>query len=119
MKKTILFGLILMMGFLLTAEDNEKAKPLVTFLEIGAVSCIPCRMMIPVMKEIEEEYGDKIEVIFHDVTKDKNIAAKYGIRAIPTQVFLDEHGKEFHRHIGFYPTVKIKEILDPILNPED
>ncbi|MCK9329305.1 MAG: thioredoxin family protein [Candidatus Cloacimonetes bacterium] len=117
MKKILLFGVMLMMGILLYAEDIEKVKPLVTFLEIGAVSCIPCRMMVPVMKEIEEEYGDKIEIIFYDVTKEKDIASKYGVKVIPTQIFLDENGKEFHRHTGFYPTEKIKELLNPMFKP--
>ena len=77
----------------------------VTFVELGSVNCVPCKQMQPVMKAIEEKYGNQINVIFYDVwtQEDKPYAQKYGIKLIPTQVFLDENGKEFHRHEGFYP----------------
>lgn len=89
----------------------SKAK--VTFVELGSVNCIPCKQMQPVMKAIEEKYGDQVEVVFHDVWKpeEKHYAQKYGIKLIPTQVFLDEDGKEFHRHEGFYPEAEIDKVL--------
>jgi thioredoxin 1 len=117
MKKILILLLAVTICFSLFAKDEKKPPPkkmpLVTFLEIGAETCIPCKMMKPVMKEIQEEYKDKIEVIFHDVSKDKEVAKKYNIRVIPTQVFLDKDGKEFHRHEGFYPKEEIMKIVDP------
>ena len=91
--------------------NSEKAK--VTFVELGSVNCIPCKQMQPVMKAIEEKYGKQIKVVFYDVwkTDQKQYAQKYGIRLIPTQVFLDADGKEFHRHEGFYPEEEIDKIL--------
>ena len=65
------------------------------------------------MKAIEEKSGAQVEVVFYDVWKEdqKKYAEEYGIRLIPTQVFLDESGKEFHRHEGFYPEAEIDKIL--------
>ena len=90
---------------------NTNAK--VTFVELGSVNCIPCKQMQPVMKAVEEKYGDQIEVIFYDVWEpdQKKYADQYLISLIPTQVFLDENGKEFHRHQGFYPETEIDKIL--------
>lgn len=92
-------------------KNTSKAK--VTFIELGSVNCISCKMMQPVMKNIEKRYGDQVKVIFYDVwTKEQRpFAEKYGIKLIPTQVFLDEKGKEFHRHEGFYPEAEIDKIL--------
>jgi thioredoxin 1 len=87
----------------------------VTFLEIGAESCIPCRMMQPIMKEIAEEYPGVVEVIFHDLYEDREIGQKYRIRVMPTQVFLDASGREFFRHEGFYPKDQMKAMLDKYL----
>ena len=89
-------------------QDSIKA-PIVTLIEIGSVKCIPCKKMQPILKEIEEEFGNKIEVIFHDVwtTKGKIDAREYNVRLIPTQVFLDSLGKEFFRHEGFFPKKNI------------
>jgi len=96
-------------------KSNEKSSNnhKVTFVELGSVNCIPCKMMQPVMKAIESKYGSQVKVIFYDVWKDdqKSYAKKYGIKLIPTQVFLDESGKEFHRHEGFYPEEEIDKIL--------
>ena len=69
--------------------------------------------MQPVMKAIEAKYGEQVKVIFYDVwTKEQRpYAEKYGIKLIPTQVFLDEKGKEFFRHEGFYPEKEIDKLL--------
>jgi thioredoxin 1 len=96
------------------AQDDLKAiKPLVTFVELGSVNCIPCRQMQPVMKAVEEKYGKQVNVIFYDVWKDdqREYAGKYDIKVIPTQVFLDKEGKEFFRHEGFFPEAEIDKLL--------
>lgn len=85
----------------------------VTFIELGSVRCIPCKKMQPVMKFIEEKYGDQVNVVFHDVwtPEGQPFGDKYGIKAIPTQVFLDASGKEFFRHEGFFPEEELVKIL--------
>jgi len=92
---------------------NQAGSAKVTFVELGSVNCIPCKQMQPIMKSIEEKYGDQVKVIFYDVWKEdqKKYAQQYGIKLIPTQVFLDANGKEFHRHEGFYPEAEIDKIL--------
>lgn len=95
-----------------TAKGKAKPKPLVTFIELGSDSCIPCKMMKPVMAAVEKEYGDKIEVVFHDINKNRQKSAEYKIRVIPTQVFLDAQGKEFYRHEGFFPQEELMKIVD-------
>ncbi|MEJ5261296.1 MAG: thioredoxin family protein [Ignavibacterium sp.] len=99
-------------GISILAQSKE-IKPKVTFIELGSVNCVPCKMMQPVMKAIEEKYGEQVKVVFYDVwTKEqKQYAQLYKIKLIPTQVFLDEKGKEFHRHEGFYPEAEIDKIL--------
>jgi len=91
----------------------QSKKPLVTFVELGSVKCIPCRQMQPVMKAIEEKYADQVKVIFYDVWKEdqRDYAEKYKIRLIPTQVFLDQNGRELMRHEGFFPEKDIDAFL--------
>jgi thioredoxin 1 len=103
--------------------QNDIQIPLITFVELGSVRCIPCKLMQPVMKSIEKKYGNQIKVVFHDVWKpeDRHYAQEYGIRVIPTQVFLNKDGKELFRHEGFFPEKEIDEFLQAaglkILNP--
>lgn len=95
------------------AQQLPNAGPLVTFVELGSVKCIPCRQMQPVMRAVEQKYGNQVAVIFYDVWKDdqRPFAQKYGVRVIPTQVFLDKEGKEFFRHEGFFPESEIDTLL--------
>jgi thioredoxin 1 len=90
----------------------DKKSP-ITFVELGSVNCIPCRQMQPVMKAIEKKYGDQVKVVFYDVWKpeQRKYAEQYGIKLIPTQVFLGADGKEFFRHEGFYPEAEIDKLL--------
>ncbi len=92
-------------------DTTRQTVPKVTFIELGSVNCIPCKMMQPVMKAVEEKFGNQLKVIFYDVWQDNAPAKKYGIRLIPTQVFLDESGKEFFRHEGFYAEAEIEKLL--------
>ena len=128
MKNTIVRGIILfllagLMPMSCSAADtkaDEKSNNaaaaenfLVTFVELGSVRCIPCKMMQPIMKEIEKEYAGQVKVVFHDVwtPEGEPFAGKFNIRLIPTQVFLDRNGKEFHRHMGFYAYEEIAPVL--------
>jgi thioredoxin 1 len=83
----------------------------ITFLELGSVTCIPCKQMKPVMESIEKRYAGQVKVVFHDVWKDKRPAEQYKIRLIPTQVFLDKNGKELLRHEGFFAEAEIDKFL--------
>lgn len=97
--------------------EPAKISYKVTFLEIGSVNCIPCRMMQPIMKDIEEEYKGIVKVEFYDLMEPAGrvIGQKYSIRVMPTQVFLDANGREFFRHEGFYPKDDMKKMLDAYL----
>ena len=91
--------------------NTAKKEGKMVMLELGSVGCIPCEQMKPVMEKLRANYKGKLEVFFFDVRKDKEPARKFGVYAIPTQVFLDKNGKEFHRHIGFYAYEEIEPVL--------
>ena len=93
------------------AAHSQSAAAKVTFVELGSDQCIPCKEMRPVMDGVQKAFGDQVEIIFYDVWEDPAPANEYGIQMIPTQVFLDEKGAEFHRHTGFYPQEDIEALL--------
>lgn len=76
-------------------------KGMVTMVDLGAKSCIPCKMMAPIMERVEKGYKGKAAIIFVDVWKNQEPAKRFGIRAIPTQIFFDKEAKEVYRHVGF------------------
>jgi thioredoxin 1 len=128
MKNTIVRGMILFFLVGLTpmscSAANTKADEgsknavaaenyLVTFVELGSVRCVPCKMMQPIMKDIETDYAGQVKVVFHDVwtPEGEPFATSFKIRVIPTQVFLDKEGKEYFRHEGFFPKEDLIKIL--------
>lgn len=115
----ILSALVALLGCGTKADsqkDTEMGKTggaRITFVELGSVNCIPCKAMQPIMKSIEEKYGDQIEVVFYDVWQadQKRYAQEYKIKLIPTQVFLDKDSNELMRHEGFLPEKEIDVFL--------
>ena len=118
LRTMILFVLVLTLstscsnaGGLDDSLNKAKAEGRIVMLELGSVGCIPCEQMKPVMAKLSDTYKGKLDVIFIDVKKDQQTARRYGVYMIPVQVFLDKSGKEFHRHIGFYPYEDIAAML--------
>ena len=89
-------------------ENQNKAgvitnKSLPMLVDLGAGTCIPCKMMAPILEEAQKAYEGKAIVKVIDVNESRDEAMKYGIRVIPTQIFFDADGKEVYRHEGFMP----------------
>ncbi len=74
---------------------------MVTMVDIGAHECIPCKMMTPIIEELSREYDGRAAIAFIDVWEHNAEAKKYGVQAIPTQIFYDANGVEQYRHVGF------------------
>ena len=85
------------------AEGPGAGTGIPRLLDLGSVSCIPCKKMAPILEELKKEYEGRLQVDFIDVWLKENVEAakKYGIKLIPTQIFFDASGKELWRHEGF------------------
>jgi thioredoxin 1 len=92
-------------------------KNTVTMVDLGARTCVPCKLMAPILEELKEEYKGRAEVIFIDVWDRANEgkAKAFKIMAIPTQIFYDRQGKETFRHTGFFDKKSIAAELDKLL----
>ncbi len=114
----LVFGLC---GICRSADDAGVPKELpvkgkVTMVDIGAKECIPCKMMAPIMEELEKEYHEtgRAAIFFIDVWKHRDQGQRFGIRSIPTQIFYDREGKEVTRHEGFMDKKAIVAMLQKL-----
>lgn len=85
-----------------------------TLLDLGATSCEPCKRLQPVLAELREEYGEKIDIVFYDISNTKegaNLANTYKVNIMPTLLFVDKNGKEIKREIGFQSKEQIVQIF--------
>ncbi|MDH3328518.1 MAG: thioredoxin family protein [Desulfobulbaceae bacterium] len=90
-------------------------KDTVTLIDLGATTCIPCKMMAPILEELKVEYNGRVAVIFIDVWEDRSQGKRFGVLSIPTQIFYDKNGEEIYRHTGFLEKEKIKKWLDVLI----
>lgn len=122
MLRGLLNTLVLIFGLVVAACSTETVEiklpklpvdPIITFIELGSDRCIPCKKMQPVMASIEKKYGGQADVVFFDVWEadQKKYASQYGIKLIPTQIFLDSTGTELMRHEGYFPEAEIDSFL--------
>lgn len=87
--------------------DQEQALP--RLIDFGASTCIPCKMMKPILDDLKVNYADTFTTEFTDVWEDGEAGKPYKINLIPTQIFFDADGKELFRHEGFYSKDDILE----------
>ena len=111
----LLVALTLSFSTAYAAQEQIPVPDTVTMLDLGAKSCIPCKMMAPVLESVGKYYAGKAAIRFIDVWENPDVNTVYGIQAIPTQIFYDKQGKERERHVGFLDEESIKKKIDALL----
>ncbi len=83
-------------------------------IDFWAEWCAPCRQLAPVIKELAEEYGDRLRVAKVDADANTETAAKLQIRALPTLLFIKD-GQVKGSLVGNQPKSKIQEQIEALL----
>ncbi len=90
---------------------NQDVPVLVDF---KADWCQPCKMMIPVLKQVKQNFHDQIKIIKIDIDKNPAVAQKYGIRGVPTLI-LFKNGQEVWKQSGVLQANQINSIINTYL----
>lgn len=90
-------------------------KGMVTLVDLGAKSCLPCKLMAPILAELTTEYKGRAAIIFIDVWEQPDAAKRFQVSLIPTQIFYDRNGREVYRHPGFMDKQTIVKRLESLL----
>jgi len=94
--------------------DRARSSRRPSLVDFGSIGCVGCDMLAPILETLKKKYAGKANVLFIHVGREQALASRYGIQAIPTQVFYDRDGNEVFRHVGFWPQAELEKKLAQI-----
>jgi thioredoxin len=96
-----------------TFDGEVKKRSEVLMVDFWAEWCAPCRAIAPTLEDLARESGGKVSLAKVNVDENPALAARYGIRSIPTILFM-KAGTVVDTVIGAVPKAQLKKKLDAI-----
>ena len=90
---------------------NEKTEKGLVVVDFFANWCGPCRMMSPILEEVQKDMGEKVKIYKVDVDESENLARQFGIMSIPT-ILIYKDGEIVNKHIGLWMKDSMMEELN-------
>jgi len=90
---------------------SEDVKEGLVLVDFWAAWCGPCKMIAPVLDEIDAEMGDKVKVVKVNVEEASAVSAQFGIQSIPT-LLLFKNGEVVDKTMGFKPKEALAEFIE-------
>ncbi|MFP9127095.1 thioredoxin [Niallia sp. BSM11] len=89
---------------------SEETGLGVVLADFWAPWCGPCKMIAPVLEELDSEIGDKVKIVKIDVDENQESASKFGVMSIPTLLVFKD-GEVVDKVVGFQPKEALSELL--------
>ncbi|MBK7650692.1 MAG: thioredoxin [Flammeovirgaceae bacterium] len=94
-----------------TQTEWNYQGSLPAIIDFYADWCGPCKMVAPILEELAKEYEDKLIIYKVDTEKEQELAAAFGIRSIPTFLFIPMEGKPMMQP-GALSKSMFKKVID-------
>ncbi len=91
----------------------ESEKPVL--VDFFATWCGPCKMLSPILDQVEQEMGEKVVIAKVDIDESMDLAKEYGIMGVPTLI-LFKNGAEVTRVSGFRQKSQIEDLINSNLD---
>ncbi|MFC6228272.1 thioredoxin family protein [Paenibacillus allorhizosphaerae] len=99
-----------------TFRDGIR-KQGVTLIDFGSVHCPPCRVLLPILEELEATMGDRMSIAKIDCDDSPRTASDYGVMSMPT-VILFHDGEPVEKLVGLRPKSVYESVIAKYLTNE-
>ncbi|TMW71645.1 thioredoxin [Alteribacter natronophilus] len=90
---------------------SQEVSDGLVLADFWAPWCGPCKMIAPVLEELDAEMGDKAKIVKIDVDENQETASQYGVMSIPT-LLVFKNGEKVDQVVGFQPKEALAELLN-------
>lgn len=94
----------------------EGERPVI--IDFYADWCAPCRMVAPILEELKEEYGDKLDIFKINTEQEQELAGMFGVQSIPSLLFIPSEGQP-QMAMGALPKDTFKKAISDVLKIEN
>lgn len=94
--------------------DNLLTTENVVLVDFFAMWCGPCKMLMPTMEKIADEFDGKVSIVKVNIDDEPDLASRYGVQSIPTLIYF-KNGKEINRSVGMVVRNDIAASLNVLL----
>lgn len=91
--------------------NNIIGTDKIVLVDFSAAWCGPCKMMVPILKELKQQLKGEVKIIKIDVDKNQTLAAKYQVMGVPTLMIFKD-GKQVWRQSGVIQTNELVQIIN-------
>jgi len=95
-------------------QKEVLESPIPVLVDFFAPWCPPCRVLGPIIEELDKDYQGKIKIVKFDVDQGVETAQKYGVLSVPTLIIF-KNGEEIKRIIGLHSKEELKNEIDKII----
>lgn len=77
--------------------------------------CAPCKIVAPILEELKEEYGDKLDIFKVNTEEQRELSSVFGIQSIPSLLFIPKEGQP-QMAMGALPKETFKQAISEVLS---
>ena len=96
-------------------KDWKFEGDIPAIIDFYADWCQPCKMVAPILEELKDEYGDKLNIYKVNTEDQKQLSSIFGIQSIPSLLFIPKEGQP-QMAMGALPKETFKQAISEVLN---